>query len=722
MGDSIVQDLAKPVHANHLAGQKSPYLLQHEHNPVDWYPWGREAFEKALKENKPVFLSVGYSTCHWCHVMERESFEDPAVAKEMNEHFVNIKVEREERPDVDRVYMAFVHATTGSGGWPMSVWLTPDLKPFFGGTYFPPQDSYGRPGFQSVLVQIAAAWKNDEKGIRDRAGQIAIDLRSFAEGRIDPGEEPNAALLDQGFEQMNASFDPTDGGFGHAPKFPRPSELLFLFHEAARVGRNTEAGRHAIEMASFTLEKMARGGIHDQLGGGFHRYSVDGKWHVPHFEKMLYDQAQLAEAYLLGYQITGQTEFADTARDTLDYVLRDLTSPEGGFYSAEDADSAVRAGSCEKEEGAFYVWTSGDIRSALGGDAAEAFEHVYGVEDGGNTGDPDGKNILIQRLTAVEAAEKFGLGKDEMRRQLAKSSATLLDVRSRRPRPHRDEKILTAWNGLMITAFAKAHQVLGDEKYLAAANRAADFLHKNLHNENVLTRAWLDGSTGIEGFAEDYAFLIRGLIDLYESGLDHSRLEWAVALQKQQDARFWDKDEGCYFSSTGNDPSVLFRMKELSDGAEPSSNAVAVLNLLRLDRLLEIPGWSAQARRTLALLAGPMKNSPLVSPTALVALNDLLLPAGQIVIAAGRRDSADTRRMFEEVWKPFLPGTVWALIDEKSRGFFADRSDFYRSVREIDGRPTAYVCRNFTCNLPTADMDVFVKELASLQRCFELPE
>ena len=415
-------------------------------------------------------------------------------------------------------------------------------------------------------------------------------------------------------------------------------------------------------------------------------------------------------------------ERAVHAADTLDDVLRDLTSPEGGFYSAEDADSAVRAGSCEKEEGAFYVWTSGDIRSALGGDAAEAFEHVYGVEDGGNTGDPDGKNILIQRLTAGEAAEKFGLGKDEMRRQLAKSSATLLDVRSRRPRPHRDEKILTAWNGLMITAFAKAHQVLGDEKYLAAANRAADFLHKNLHNENVLTRAWLDGSTGIEGFAEDYAFLIRGLIDLYESGLDHSRLEWAVALQKQQDARFWDKDEGCYFSSTGNDPSVLFRMKELSDGAEPSSNAVAVLNLLRLDRLLEIPGWSAQARRTLALLAGPMKNSPLVSPTALVALNDLLLPAGQIVIAAGRRDSADTRRMFEEVWKPFLPGTVWALIDEKSRGFFADRSDFYRSVREIDGRPTAYVCRNFTCNLPTADMDVFVKELASLQRCFELPE
>ena len=721
MGDFIVQDLAKPERANHLAGQKSPYLLQHAHNPVDWYPWGGEAFEKARKENKPIFLSVGYSTCHWCHVMERESFENRAVAKEMNDHFVNIKVDREERPDVDRVYMAFVQATTGSGGWPMSVWLTPDLKPFVGGTYFPPQDAYGRPGFQSVLARIASAWRNDEKGIRDQAGQITGHLRHFAEGRMDSGEEPNAEMLDRGFEQMEVSFDAKDGGFGRAPKFPRPSELLFLFHEATRLDRNTKAGRRAIEMASFTLEKMARGGIHDQLGGGFHRYSVDGEWHVPHFEKMLYDQAQLAEAYLLGYQITGRTDFAETARDTLDYVLRDMTSPGGGFYSAEDADSAVCAGSREKEEGAFYVWTDEEIRAALGGGAAKAFEYVHGVEPGGNAGEPDGKNILIQRHTAAEAAEKFGLGKDEMRRQLAKSNATLFEVRSRRPPPHRDDKILTAWNGLMITALAKAHQVLGDEKYLAAANRAADFICKNLHNENVLTRAWLDGSSGIHAFAEDYAFLIRGLIDLYESGLDHSRLEWAVALQKQQDALFWDRDAGGYFSSTGNDPSVLLRMKEVTDGAEPSPNAVAALNLLRLDRLLAIPGWCAQARKTLALLAGPMRNSPLVSPTTLIALNYLLLPAAQIVIAS-RRDAAATRTMLAEVWKLFLPGTVWVLIDDTAREFFAGHSEFYRGVREIDGRPTAYVCRNFTCNLPTADMAIFAKELASLHDPSKSPE
>jgi uncharacterized protein len=372
-------------YTNRLANEKSPYLLQHAHNPVDWYPWGEEAFAKARRENKPIFLSVGYSTCHWCHVMERESFSDPKIADYMNDHFVNIKVDREERPDVDRVYMTFVQASTGGGGWPMSVWLTPDLKPFVGGTYFPPKDAFGRPGFLTVLKRIADAWKDEEPKIRAHTDQIIDQLRNFAGERTSSGANLSVSILSEGLKQMKERFDSREGGFGSAPKFPRPSELLFLFSEANRVGLDSKDGKRAIEMATFTLEKMAAGGIHDYLGGGFHRYSVDAQWHVPHFEKMLYDQAQLVEAYLIAYQITGRVGFADVARDILDYVVRDMTAPEGGFYSAEDADSYVRTGFNEKAEGAFYVWTAKEIEDALDKPRVEEFSYVYGVESRGNT-------------------------------------------------------------------------------------------------------------------------------------------------------------------------------------------------------------------------------------------------------------------------------------------------------------------------------------------------
>jgi len=710
-------------HTNRLANEKSPYLLQHAHNPVDWYPWGEEAFAKARTENKPIFLSIGYSTCHWCHVMERESFENPKIAAFMNDHFVNIKVDREERPDVDRVYMAFVQATTGGGGWPMSVWLTPELKPFVGGTYFPPDDAFGRPGFLSVLNRITKAWTDDEKGILAQAAQITDQLQNFAGTRTSPNADLSASILSEGFKQMESRFDSREGGFGPAPKFPRPSELIFLFNDAYRAGPDSKDGKRAIEMATFTLEKMAHGGIHDHLGGGFHRYSVDGEWHVPHFEKMLYDQAQLVEAYLTAYQITGRKEFANTARDILDYVLRDMTSPEGGFYSAEDADSYIRAGFKEKAEGAFYVWTAKEIEEALGKERAAAFAYIYDIEPNGNTsgeGDPHGelrgKNVLIQRHTVAEAAKKFDVSEEEMKKRLAASREKLFEIRAKRPRPHLDDKIITAWNGLMMTAFAKGYQVLGDEKYLAAADRSADFIRKNLSDakKQTLIRAWREGAADIDGFAEDYAYLIRGLIDLYESSFDTARLAWATALQEKQDALFWDDKNGGYFSSTGKDPSVLLRMKEDYDGAEPSPNTISALNLLRLSHLLGNSALSEKAERTLKTLAGQMQQSPLATPMGLVALDAYLSPAEQIVIV-GKKDAPETREMLKIVWEKFLPGAVWALIDgDASRGFFAKQAEFYGSVQTSDGKPTAYVCKNFVCNLPTADLAVFRKQLAAL--------
>jgi len=704
---------------NRLAQEKSPYLLQHAHNPVDWYPWGEEAFVEAKKQNKPIFLSVGYSTCHWCHVMERESFEDPQVAAFMNEHFINIKVDREERPDVDAVYMAFVQATTGGGGWPMSVWLTPDREPIVGGTYFPPKDAYGRPGFLTMLKKVSKIWQEDEAGLRAQAGEVTRQLQKFSQTEAGSGKALTTKVLERGLQEMTARFDAELGGFGPAPKFPRPSELIFLFTEAERVGPDSESCRRAQEMAIFTLEKMAAGGIHDHLGGGFHRYAVDAEWHVPHFEKMLYDQAQLAEAYLIAFQVTGRNIFAETARDIFDYVLRDMTAPEGGFYSAEDADSVVRAGFKEKSEGAFYVWTEKEIVAALG-DSAPAFVWIYGVEPKGNTsgaGDPHGeltgKNVLIQRHTLAEAAKKFGLSENAMTADLAAGREKLFRVRERRPRPHRDDKIITAWNGLMIGALAKGYQILGQERYLTAANRAADFLKKELFasDSGTLLRSWREGASDVGGFAADYAYTIQGLLDLYESSFDTGRLQWVLDLQTKQDALFWDENGGGYFSSSGADPSVLLRMKDDYDGAEPSPNTISALNLLRLSHLLGNPAWGERADQTLAALAPQMRKSPLATPMGLVALDVSLTSARQIVVV-GDPEQPDTRRMIKAVWERFLPGTVWAVIGSPTdRKFFSSQAGFYQSVQSIDGKPTAYVCRDFVCQLPTTSVEQLEKDL-----------
>jgi uncharacterized protein YyaL (SSP411 family) len=604
-------------HTNRLIREKSPYLLQHAHNPVDWYPWGEAAFAKARQENKPIFLSVGYSTCHWCHVMERETFENIDIARILNEHFVSIKVDREERPDVDSVYMTFVLTTTGSGGWPMNVWLTPDLKPFVGGSYYPPEAREGLPGFRPLLLEIAERWRKNEKELTGQAEQIMKALRGYAARSSKTGaHEPGRDLLSQGFESIGDSFDKTLGGFGRAPKFPRPVGLNFLFNCYAREGRTSRAAQNALQMGLFTLRKMAEGGIHDHLGGGFHRYSVDTYWHVPHFEKMLYDQAQLAVSYAEAYQITREPFFAEVTRDILEYVRRDMTDKQGGFYSAEDADSLLAAGKPERAEGAFYIWTSGEVRQALGEERAKLFSAHYGVEAKGNApkgsdphGEFAGKNILIERQSISALAKAFQLTEKEARKTLDESRQKLFALRAKRPRPHLDDKIVTAWNGLMISAFARASQVLDEPAYLQAAETASSFLQDRLYDpkSHTLRRSYRQGASEANGFLSDYTFLIQGLIDLYEASFETRWLAWAMELQKTQDDLFWDSAQGAYFETTGKDSTILLRMKEDYDGAEPAPNSVAALNLQRLAQLLDSKDWKAKAQRTLGAFARQLK-------------------------------------------------------------------------------------------------------------------
>src|SRR5438094_2549680 len=701
-------------HTNRLAHEKSPYLLQHAHNPVDWYPWGEDAFAKARRENKPIFLSVGYSTCHWCHVMAHESFENEDVAAIMNREFVNIKVDREERPDVDRVYMTFVQATTGGGGWPMSVWLTPDLKPFVGGTYFPPEDRYGQPAFKMVLERIATAWKENHDKIVEQGGKIVDALResqstSNAEGKID------AAILEAAYRQIDRSYDSKEGGFGNAPKFPRPVTLNFLTRFYARDPKN-ESGKHALEMALFTLRKMASGGMHDHLGGGFHRYSVDRYWHVPHFEKMLYDQAQLAVAYLDGFQITQDRQLASVARDILEYVTRDMRSKEGGFFSAEGADSLFELGKTEHghrktAEGAFYIWTKKEIDDALG-DTAEVFEFHYGVQPHGNApegSDPHdefrGKNVLIERHTIAETAQRFKKNEQEIAGLLAKSREKLFSIRAKRPRPHPDDKIIAAWNGLMISAYARTAQVLDDARYLEIATRAATFLRANLYDPShkILFRNYRGSRSDIEAFADDYAFVIQSLLDLYEASFDIEWLKLAVELQQTQDRLFFDEKNGGYFSTSGRDESVFLRMKDDNDGAEPAASSVAALNLLRLSQLRDDKNMAERARKTIDAFATTFLHFPSAMPQMLVALDYSLTKPRQIVIA-GKKDAPETKELLREVSRHFLPKTNLILAyGADGQKFLGEKNEAIRSMSLVEGKPAAYVCENFTCKAPVTD-------------------
>lgn len=691
--------------ANHLIGEKSPYLLQHAHNPVDWYPWGEEAFEKARREKKPIFLSIGYSTCHWCHVMARESFENGEIARILNGRFVPIKVDREERPDVDKVYMTYVQATTGGGGWPMSVWLTPDLTPLLGGTYYPPEDRWGRPGFKNVLMRISEAWKQDPDRLIASSEDILRELRKASAAPAAAGPGGDGSLLDRTYAAIQASYEPRYGGFGDAPKFPRPAALNFLLRYYARSG-----SRDALDMVLFTLHRMADGGIHDHLGGGFHRYSVDERWHVPHFEKMLYDQGQLAATYLDAYQITHEAFFAETARGILDYVRRDMTGDQGQFYSAEDADSPVPGNPREHAEGAFYVWERGEIAGLLGPRLAEILDFHYGVEKGGNvSGEPpgelSGKNVLIVSHTVEETAGRFALAADEVERMLAQARRRLFEARSQRPRPQVDDKTLAAWNGLMISAYARADQVLGEEKDAESAKAGADFIRRRLYDEKSggLFRRYRKGEVRIEGYLDDYAFVIQGLLDLYEACFDADYLTWAIALQEKQDALFWDEKSGGYFSTTGKDDTILLRLKEEYDGAEPSPNSVALLNLSRLALMTDSEEYDRKADQTLAAFRRVLTTAPHALPQMATAAGFRLDTPKQIVIA-GRRDAPDTRAMIRAVHERFIPSKILLLADENAGRRPRDwHNEFIKTAGMIEKKATAYICENFVCQLPTTD-------------------
>ena len=714
---------------NRLAFEHSPYLLQHKDNPVEWRPWGDEAFDLARREEKPIFLSIGYSTCHWCHVMEHESFENREIADVLNRHFVSIKVDREERPDVDRVYMTFVQVTTGSGGWPMSVWLTPSLQPFYGGTYFPPSSKWGKPGFVDVLEEIARVWREERDKVEQSAASITERLRSL---RSHGGREPvpAAAVLERATEEFAVAFDRRRGGFGSAPKFPRPSELLFLLREHARTGASEPR-----DMVLVTLRAMALGGMRDHLGGGFHRYSVDAEWRVPHFEKMLYDQAQLVLAYVEAAQLTGDPFYAEVAIDTLDYVRADLTDPGGGFLSAEDADSVPpeQAGAPHpstplgagphKMEGAFYIWRENEIREVLGADA-DVFIARYGVRPDGNAPfDPQAefthKNLLYTARPLEDIAEATGRSVGEVESLLQRSREALRARRSIRPRPHLDDKVLTAWNGLMIAAFARAARVLDDgARFLNDARRAAEFVRSKLWSPatGVLLRRYRKGEAGVDGYAEDYAYLIFGLLELFQADGDPQWLEWALVMQDRQNALFWDPIEGGWFSTTGQDASVLLRLKEDYDGAEPAVSSIGVLNLMTIAHLgpepnAQSPGTKDQGpspkdqvELTLGSFSGRAAQSGRTVPMMLAALSTYHSGMPQVVVV-GDPASDDTRALLEVVRRRYMPTAITVPVDPSRRDALDRRFPWMAAMTAREGRATAYVCRDFACNAPTVDPD-----------------
>lgn len=680
---------------NRLAGEKSPYLLQHAYNPVDWYPWGDEAFQKAAAENKPVFLSVGYSTCHWCHVMERESFEDEEVAELLNRHFVAVKVDREERPDVDHVYMTVCQAMTGQGGWPLTVVMTPDKKPFFAGTYFPKRRKYGRPGLMDILEQIARQWNEDAGRIIEAGERIAREIAEQMETA--PRGSVTAAMLDEAFRLLERSFDPVYGGFGGAPKFPIPHNVCFLLRYYDRTGKEK-----ALEMAETTLDAMRRGGIYDHVGFGFARYSVDERWLVPHFEKMLYDNALLAWAYVEAYQVTGKRKYADTAEQIFAYVLRDMTDPKGGFYSAEDADS-------EGEEGKFYVWTPEEAKEALGSDDAELYCEIYDITEKGNF---EGRSIPnLIRGDIEEWAKRKGMASAELHERLEACRRRLFAVRKRRVPPGKDDKILTAWNGLMIMALAKGYKVLGKTEYLEAAQRAADFLWTNLRREDGrLFARYRDGEAAYPAYVDDYAFFVWGLLELYEASFDTGTLARAFELNRQMLDLFWDETSGgLYFY--GKDGEELFvRNKEVYDGAMPSGNSVAACNLLKIARLSSDAELSRIAERQLEAFAGTVERYPAGYAMMMIALDSAFRPAGEIVIAGSAHDAA-AHKMIETVRSGFRPHAAVLFAQDGAEG------ERLRALvpavgdkRPLDGKATAYVCENFSCRAPVTDVD----ELARL--------
>jgi len=684
---------------NRLAQEKSPYLLQHKGNPVDWYPWGSEAFEKAAREDKPVFLSIGYSTCHWCHVMEEESFENPQIAELINRLYVPIKVDREERPDIDKIYMSYVMAFTGSGGWPMTVFLTPGAKPFYGGTYFPPEGRYGRPGLPQVLEHLSDAWKNE----RQRVIESSDEAVGFLEARAEGGETiAGPDLLYKAFEQFVSGFDPIYGGFGRAPKFPSGHALSFLIKYYLRT---RSAG--ALEMAEKTLGQMARGGMYDQIGGGFHRYSTDAQWRVPHFEKMLYDQALLLKAYCDAFRVTGNPFYEKIARETADYVLREMTSPEGAFYSAEDADSPDPDRPGKKREGAFFVWKSSEIDTALGADAG-AFKSAYGVETKGNAlVDPQGEFVGYNILYAanIDPAQEP---------QLARGRRALFDARSKRPRPHLDDKILADWNGLMIESLAIASVLLAEPRYRDAAVLAADFVFASMHDEEGrLWHRWRDGEAAVRGQHDDHAFLAAACLALYEATFDDAWLSEAKNLCDAMLDRFWDEERGGFYMTPSDGEALVTRPKESHDGAIPSGNSVAALVLLQMAAISGGEVYEARGRQTIAAFSESMQANPTAHAQMLSALQYAIGPSYEIVVAEA--DDGAFEKMLDAARRAPLPSRV--VLGRKAdgnEGRLAMIAPFTREQKPVGGRSTAYICRDKACQTPISDPVQFKETLAQV--------
>ncbi len=694
-GSSMKSKQQSQHKANRLALEKSPYLLQHAYNPVDWYAWGDEAFEKAKSEDKPIFLSIGYSTCHWCHVMEKESFENDETAKLMNDTFVSIKVDREERPDIDHVYMTVCQMMTGSGGWPLNIIMTPDRRPFFAGTYFPKESRQGRLGLDELSRKIKTLWTGSREQVLDSSEKVMLALNRIQEEP--PGQSLGKEVLNTAFRQLSQRYDPKHGGFSNAPKFPTAHNMLFLLRYWKRTGDDT-----ALRMVELTLEAMRQGGIYDHVGFGFHRYSTDDRWLVPHFEKMLYDQAMLAMTYTEAYQATGKEEYARTAHEIFAYVLRDMTATQGGFFSAEDADS-------EGVEGKFYVWTMDEIRNLLDGPELELMTEVYRVAEEGNfheeaTGRSTGTNILHMRQTLAQTASRLGISPAELEGKLDRGREKLFKAREKRIHPHKDDKILTDWNGLMIAALSKAAQVFDRPEYSDAAMKAADFIlthcvrpTADFCTDIVTERPVCPRTLMIT------AFMIWGLLELYEATFKIDYLKTALDLNKLFVQHFWDAERGGFYFTSADGSELPVRKKEIYDGATPSGNSVAALNLLRLHRITGEPEFEKLADLLGRAFSASVDQFPSAYTQLLVALEFSMGPSKEIVIT-GRAGATDTALLLNELRKPFLPNKVvlFRAADGESSEI-ASIAPYTKDQKPLDGKATAYVCANFSCEMPTSD-------------------
>ena len=678
---------------NRLANETSPYLLQHAENPVDWYPWGEEALAKARDEDKPMLVSIGYSACHWCHVMEHESFENPAIAAKMNELFVNIKVDREERPDLDSLYMTAVQAMSGHGGWPLNVFLTPDGTPFYGGTYFPPEDRMGIPGFPKVLEAVADAYHERREDVEENAAQIKSLLQRATQELPKP-DDLQPEIMAEAVEQLAGSFDARHGGFGSAPKFPQPAIVEFLLRESKRSG-----DQRAAAMAQRTLDRMAAGGLYDHIGGGFHRYAVDAIWLVPHFEKMLYDNAQLASAYLAAYQMFDEERYRRVAEETLDFVAREMTDPRGGFYATLDADSAGH-------EGLFYTWTPEELGEVLGAEDAAVAGAWFGVEPGGNF---EGRSVLATRRTPADVADRLGIPEDELAEKLTRIMDTMRAAREERERPGRDEKIITAWNGLMLRAFADGSRILHREDFRQIAVRNAEFVLGHLQRDGRLLRSWKAGDARLGGYLEDYAFSADGLLALYRATLESRWLDEATRLTDTMLAEFADPEGAGFYDTAVGHESLVARPRDLQDGATPAGNSVAADVLLRLGAMTGDEGLSQRAIDVLRALARTMREHPLAAGRYLSALDFYLGPVKEVALA-GEREGADLMALLDATYDRFEPNAIFGFVDAEHPELM-EGLPFLRERPARDGRATAYVCEHFACLPPVHEPDALLRQL-----------